>query len=216
MFCCGKSGMGKTSWALDFIRACPHDRICIYDHQNEFAFRLGIPPEQVATDPESFIRLAQTNRVIPYDFTLKSPGFKREEFALFCDLVFDMAEVLDAKGMETLFVCDELQQFVTGTQIESAPEEFRQILETGRRRGLDSLSLSRAPNRVNVAIREEFTEMIVFRLNDEQSLKFARDIGMDVAAVSRLEPHHYLYYNVISGREAAVKLEFSKRGKVSV
>jgi hypothetical protein len=203
--------MGKTSWAIRYINGSVHDRVAIYDHQEEFALRMGA---QIAYTFDEFIRLFQEHRIVCFQFGKFYPGAKREVFAEFCDLVFEVAELLDKNGKETLFVCDELQQFVTGTQIESAPGEFRQILETGRRRALDSLSLSRAPNRVNVAIREEFTEMILFKLNDEQSLKFARDVGADVDAVSRLEPHQYLYYNVITGREAGLKLEFKEKGKV--
>lgn len=208
---CGKSGMGKTTWALEYMKGAPHDRIAIYDHQDEFAFRMGA---KIATTIEEFLTLMESERVVCFQFGKNYAGYKREMFAEFCDVVFDTAEVLNRKGLECLFVCDELQQFVTGTQIESAPAEFRQILETGRRRGLDSLSLSRAPNRVNVAIREEFTELILFKLNDEQSLKFARDVGADTDAVAALPPHHYLYYNIISGREAGLKLEF--KGKKTV
>lgn len=207
--------MGKTSWAMRFIQGSPHERVFIFDHQNEFSHRFGIAENKIAHTSEEFLRLAETERVVCFDFTLFFPGDKRDCFAAFCDLVFDSAGEITKTGRETLFVCDELQQFVTGTQIESAPEQFRQILETGRRRGLDSLSLSRAPNRVNVAIREEFTELILFRLNDEQSLKFAREVGADVGLVSKLPKHHYLYYNVMTGRENRLELVFRGRGEMT-
>lgn len=206
--------MGKTTWAIRYIHGSQHDRVFIFDHQNEFAHRLEIEAEKVAHNTEEFLRLAEVQRVVCFDFTENFPGLKRECFASFCELVFQTAQELEHQGKECLFVCDELQQFVTGTQIESVPSEFRQILETGRRRGLDSLSLSRAPNRVNVAVREEFTELIMFKLNDKKSLQFATDIGADTDAVSRLNPHEYLYYNIITGREAGAKLEF--HGKKSL
>lgn len=213
VFDCGKSGMGKTSWAIRYINGCSCDRIFIYDHQNEFAQRLEIPPDKVAYTPDDFLRLAETQRVVCFDFTKNYPGYKREMFDNFSEMVFEVCKFgLTPKGKQALFVCDELQQFVTGNSIEQAPESFRMIMETGRRYNLDTLMLSRAPNRVNVAIREEFTELILFKLNDETSLKFAKEVGADIEAVKKLAPHHYLYYNIITGRDGSAKLEFKGRG----
>lgn len=204
--------MGKTTWSIRYINGSAHDRVFIFDHQNEFALRFQIPPAKVATDPESFVRLLETERVVPFDFTIHWGGYKEEAFAMFCDLCFDVMKTgLEPQGKEGLFVCDELQQFVNSAQ---SPVEFKQIMETGRRYNLDTLSLSRAPNRLNVATREEFTELIMFRMDDENSLKFAASVGADVELIAKLQPHEYVYYNVISGREGQGVLEFGGKAKL--
>lgn len=204
--------MGKTTLSERFIKGSTHDRVVIFDHQDEFAARLGIPSEQVAYDENSFIRLLEENRIVPFDFEPMFPGGKQQAFEWFCGFVFDVCKIgLQPLGKECLIVCDELQQFVNK---HTSPMEFKQILETGRRYGLDSLSLSRAPNRVNDATREEFTEIFLFRLNDDNSLNFVEGMGADVEQVRALNEHEYLYFNVMSGRERKDKLQFA--GKRSV
>lgn len=204
--------MGKTSFALRYIHGSKHNRIAIFDHQSEFASRLEIPPEKVAVDSMGFIRLLETERVVPFDFSVNWPGYKEEAFVYFCDLVYDVAKFgLEPKGLDCLFICDELQQFVNAAQ---SPVEFKQILETGRRFNLDSLTLSRAPNRLNTSTREEFTELILFRLDDINSLKFAEGVGANVAEVQSLSPHEFLYYNVIRGGERRGKVEFREKSRV--
>jgi DNA helicase HerA-like ATPase len=208
VFVGGKSGMGKTTFALRYILGSPQTRVFIFDHQGEFAVRLGIEEKDTATNLERFFELAEVNRIVPFDFTV-SGADKESAFAAFCDAAFDTAEALESSGHSSLFVCDELQQFVSA---QNCPPEFKRIVETGRRYNLDTLSLSQRPNAVNAAIREQFTEMILFRLQDENSLKFATAIGADTDAVMRLPPHHFLYYNVINGGERAGEVSFVKRG----
>jgi hypothetical protein len=210
VFVGGKSGMGKTTFALRYILGSPHTRVFIFDHQGEFATRLGIAEEDTAGNLERFFELAETNRVVPFDFV--PTGYDKETaFAVFCSAAFDTARAIEEGGHKgsCLFVCDELQQFVSA---QNCPPEFKQIVETGRRWNFDTLSLSQRPNAVNAAIREQFTEMILFRLQDENSLKFAGSIGADVGEVMRLPPHHYLYYNVISGGERKGELRFVRKG----
>jgi hypothetical protein len=201
--------MGKTTFALRYVLGSPQTRVFIFDHQGEFATRLGISEKDTATDLTKFFELAEVNRIVPFDFTV-SGADKETAFAAFCDAVFDAASALEMAGHSCLFVCDEIQQFVSS---QNCPAEFKRIVETGRRYNLDTLTLSQRPNAVNAAIREQFTEMILFRLQDENSLKFATAIGADTDSVMRLPPHHFLYYNVITGGERSGEVSFVKRGK---
>lgn len=188
--------MGKTSFALDYIRGSNHSRVFIYDHQREFAGRLGI--QKVAETLDEFVELAETERVVPFDFSTYFPGYKEELFAQFAETSFLVAQMVERTQRSSLFVCDEIQQFVNPS---ACPMEFKQIVETGRRHNFDTLSLSQRPNAINSAIREQLTELVLFRLQDENSLKFAQFIGADVDQVKELPPHHYLYFNTINGGE---------------
>jgi hypothetical protein len=203
--------MGKTTFALRYILGSPHTRVFIFDHQGEFASRLSIAEVDTAATVERFYELAETHRIVPFDFV--GTGLdKADAFAVFCDAAFEVAKAIEEGGHKgpCLFVCDELQQFVSA---QNCPIEFKQIVETGRRWNFDTLSLSQRPNAVNAAIREQFTEMVLFRLQDENSLKFAGAIGADVEEVMRLPPHHFLYYNVINGGERKGEVQFVRRGR---
>lgn len=209
VFIAGKSGMGKTTFGLNYIKGTNHTRVFIYDHQGEFAPRLGIKPSDVAIDADSFAALAENNRIVPFDFSTLYGGYKNETFAWFCDLCFETAKHIEEKyGGSCLFVCDEIQQFVSTSD---CPVEFKAIVETGRRWNFDTLTLTQRPNAVNGAIREQFTEMILFRLQDERSLKFIGEIGGDVDAIMNLPPHSYLYYNVIKGEERTGKIHLTRK-----
>lgn len=198
--------MGKTSLGLRLINGGNQTRVFIFDHQGlEFASRLEIPPERVATDTASLIRLAEENRIVPFDFVPNYGGYKEQGFREFCETVFALAVALEAMGKSAVMVTDEIQQFVSTSE---CPIEYKQIIETGRRWNLDTVQLSQRPNAVNAAMREQFTELFLFRLQEENSLKFAASIGANVETVMNLPPHEYLYFHAIKGREATGKLEF--------
>lgn len=202
--------MGKTSFALRYINGGPHHRVFIFDPEQEFAARLKLPEEQIARSMADVYRIAETHRIISYDPVLDYPGENDRAFDEFCQVVFALArDGFCPRSMNTLLVTDELQKYVNHA---SAPQSFRVILETGRRQMLDTMSLSRAPNRLHTGIREEFTELVMFRLDDVNSLKFAEGIGADTAQVSALQEHEFLYFNVLRGGERRGKVEFSRKG----
>lgn len=201
--------MGKTSLAIRYINASPHDRVFIFDHQDEFANRLEIGRRRVARDPDELLELAQDHRIVPFDFATNYGGHMDEGFVDFCDSVYELArDGLEPLGLCALFVCDEIQRFVNPHQ---CPIEFRTIVETGRRSNLDSLLLSQRPNKINGDIREQLTEMFLFRLQDENSLKFAAEVGANTDRVMNLKPLEYLYFNLMNGREKTDAVEFARR-----
>lgn len=206
----GKSGMGKTSIGIRYINGSPHDRVFIFDHRDdEFATRMGIGRRQVATDFDEMIELAAEQRIVPFDFTRNYAGRKKVAFAEFCDVVYDIAGELEEKaGLQTLLVSDEIQHFVTPHE---CPPEFQAIVETGRKRNLDGFFLSQRPNKINGDIREQLTEMFLFRLTDENSLKFAQEAGANTDRVQKLEPLEYLYFNLVNGREKSDRIVFAKK-----
>lgn len=206
----GKSGMGKTSLGIRYINGSPHDRVFIFDHRDdEFAMRMNIGRRQVACDPDEVIELAQTQRVVPFDFTRDYAGQKEAAFVDFCDVVYELAGELEEKlHLQTLFVCDEIQHFVNQ---HSVPQSFKLIVETGRKRNLDTMLLSQRPNKINGDIREQLTELFLFRLTDDASLKFAAENGASEETVKKLEPLEYLYFNLMTGREKTDKIQFARK-----
>lgn len=206
----GKSGMGKTTFGIRYINGSPHKRVFIFDPEREFALRLQLKEEQIAYSIEDLYRKGETQRIIAYDSEIEFEGMRAEAFDVFCESIFGLArDGFCPAGINTLMVTDELQKYVNQS---SAPQSFRTIVETGRRQMLDTLSLSRAPNRLHAGVREEFTELVMFRLDDENSLKFAEGVGANTALVQTLPEHEFLYFNIVRGGERRGKVEFSHRG----
>lgn len=204
--------MGKTSLAIDLIRGTPEDRVFIFDPDDEFSTRMGI--KRTAVTWEEFYEFAETDRIVCFDPSHSYGGYAVEGFEDFCDVVFKIArDGLSPKNLDSVVVTDEVQKYVNA---QYAPPSFKNILETGRKSGLSSISLSRAPNRVNVSIREEFTELCLFRLDDENSLKFVAGLGVDTDIVRTLPEHHYLYVNVLKGTSRVCSLPFAKNSPVTL
>lgn len=203
--------MGKTTFGIRYMNGCGHKRIFIFDPEQEFALRLQLPPQQIARSIADLYTMGETHRIISYDSEIEFEGMRAEAFDEFCAAVFGLArDGFCPQGIGTLMVTDELQKYVNG---QFAPQSFRTIVETGRRQMLDTLSLSRAPNRLHTGIREEFTELVMFRLDDENSLKFAEGIGVNTSEVKALPEHEFLYFNITRGGERRGRVEFSHRGK---
>ncbi len=202
---CGKSGMGKSTYALRYIIGSHHERVFIFDHQSEYSLRLNVPASY--TFPEMFKR-AQTERINIFDFSINYHGLLQESFNEFSDKVFEVSKkYLEPQGVESLFVVDELQKIIP---VQDAPKELKNIYQTGRRFNLDSLTLSQQPNRVHNEVKEQITELILFRLEDENSLKFVKGMGKDTELVKALPPLNYRWYNTITGEERLSEIKYTK------
>lgn len=196
VFVAGKSGKGKTSYAERYIVGSHHDRVFIFDHQGEFQHRLHVEP---VIDFSELWERAAKERILCFDFSLHFPGELEDTFDQFCATVFELSRYyLQPAEIETLFVCDEIQK-VTGPF--NAPKPLKDIMQTGRRYALDSLTMSQAPNEVHNTLRNQITELVLFNLVEENSLKFAANLGIDVSQVLELPDLTYNWYNLASGEQ---------------
>lgn len=193
---CGKSGMGKSTYNLRYIIGSHHDRIFIFDHQSEYSMRLKVMPCYTF---QEIRQRAKNERIIIFDYSIKYFGQLEETFDEFNSEIFSLSkDYLEPQNVETLYVCDELQKIVTTSD---CPQNLKNILQTGRRFKLDSALMSQQPNRLHNEIREQITELIMFRLDDENSLKFVRNMGKDEEEIKGLLPLHYKWYNLSTGEE---------------
>jgi hypothetical protein len=192
----GRSGMGKTTYGERYLIGAHHKRVFIFDHQGEFAERLHVLP---IFRFEDIRRRGETETILCYDYSREARGQLLEAFDAFCTEVFDICEFhLEPRGFDGLIVCDEIQKCI-GDQ--SPPQSVKNIVQTGRRFGVDSLFLSQQPNRIHNEMREQVTELVLFSLQDENSLKFAKNMGKNVEEVQALKEHEYLWYNLHTGEE---------------
>ena len=198
---CGRSGQGKTSYGERYIAGSHHARVFIFDWQGEFAGRLRIPPvydlEEIGENPA---------RIIAFDPSEHFGGHFEEVFGAFCDIVMFQAKQVKAKsGLDCLLVCDELQRLIP---VQDPPQELRNVLQTGRRAGLDTLLLSQQPNRLHNEVREQFTEIAFFKMTDTRSLEFVESRGVDPERISKLETLHYLWFNTLTDETRDGLLKF--------
>ncbi len=200
---CGMSGMGKTGYGERYIIGSHHERVFIFDHQSEFYVRLHLNP---VTKFEQIRRRAETERIICYDYSNDYPGNMEYAFDNFCDEVFDLNKTyLEPQNIQSLMVCDEIQKVCNPNE---CPQPLKNILQTGRKFNVDTLSLSQQPNRIHNEQRVQVTELIMFHLHDENSLKFAKSCGLETDPIIKLERLHYHWHNMLTGEMRISKLDF--------
>lgn len=190
----GRSGSGKSTYFTRFVERSRYAWRFIFDHEGEFAARTRRP---AALDAATMAgQLGQTRQVV-YDPARMFPGRTLEAFAFFCEWCFEIAERLPGKK---LFSCDELQK-LTGTNQVSW--ELSCLLETGRRRGIDLVMISQAPNLIHNRIRNSLTECVTFVHNDGNAVKFLEEVGFDAERIRHLAPGQYLCRSLVTGAEEA-------------
>lgn len=197
----GRSGTGKSTGALAYLLGSVHDRVIIADHEGEFAHRLGLP---LADNFGDFYAALEKQRVVCLDITEVSPGHTDETFDELSRQTLDLAKsVFDPKGMQVLFVIDEVQKYTSAHQV---PENFKALLETGRKWGVDTLSISQRPNRLHGDLLEQFTELFFFRLINQRSQQFGDYYGVTPEEQAALNPGEYIYLNQTTGRRGEGKI----------
>lgn len=201
--CYGMSGCGKTSYGERYIVGGHHSRVFIFDHQGEFQSRLRLVP---VYSIEELISRASNERFLCFDFSLNYEGQLEESFDEFCDVVFRLnKELFVHEGMDSLFVCDELQQVVGPHQ---CPKPLKNIMQTGRRNGIDTLLLGQQPNEIHNTVRNQMTELVLFRLIDENALKFSKNLAIDTSHILTQEKLCYTWYNIRTGELRKSRIDF--------
>jgi hypothetical protein len=85
------------------------------------------------------------------------------------------------------------------TNATGVPPEFVDVLEFGRRDGLDVVIASQAPNLLHNRIRNQLTECAAFRLIDQRAAQWLEPLGYDLDNLAHLRPGQYLYRNLETG-----------------
>lgn len=141
----------------------------IFDPDNEAALRLNVTPARTCAD----LAAATETGLAVYDYSAMFPGQRERAFLFFSDYCYTVAGRLP--GLK-LFCCDELQKFI-GCRDDQYPQEFKNVVEEGRRATLDCLFVARSTNVCNTRLRNELTEIVLFRQLDERAVKFSESLG---------------------------------------
>lgn len=195
---CGSSGTGKTTLIIRKIATAEARNVFIYDQEGELAYRLGILPAEVA-DLDAW---ADTFRVVLFDPA--TSGMDNETaFDYFCSWSFERSQKTAGRK---ILVVDELQR-LCGTSAGQLPKPLVDVLEIGRRAGLDFIAGSHAPNLLNNRIRAQLTEIFAFRIIDARAADWLSPVLPDAAERLRALPRgECIHYRVDSGDEQKISV----------
>ena len=197
----GITGSGKSTLAARVLSNYQAKVRFLFDPEGEWSLRFpGVPVSRTTTELDTAIK---TGWVIfdPVSMFGKDHGAGIDYF---CRYVFAACSLF---GGTKVFFTDELQRFVDP---HNCPESLIELVQLGRKRGIDSIFISNQPNALPNCIRGNFTEMICFQLTSEPSLEMVRkEFRFDPDQVQRLEKLHYIG-RTIQGSEYSGKVEIRK------
>ena len=205
----GGSGTGKTEYGVRYLMMSRHDRVFIFDHQGEYPSRLGklaVP----CTTLSAVVNACEDYRIVLYDPADEFGGEFENALAVWSDLVFELAKASEESGVETLAYCDELQKIVS---VNNTPRELKNLLQTGRKFKLDTCFVSQQPNRMPNEVREQWTELVTFRLKDPASLEALDNFGLsdeEISDIANLPDLHYIWRHLQRGESVTGVLQFSR------
>ena len=172
----GVSRSGKTSFGARYIVA-ERDFTCrfIFDaefaedapDETEFAHRLGLTP----AEDWSECAAAVDDGFVVFDPHTLYPGRMAEAFSDFCAWSFETAKRLPGRKV---IVLDEAWKYCSP---HSIPLSLATIVQTGSKRGLETIFSTQRPNKLNESITNEWTECVCFTLDGEKALDWVVDKG---------------------------------------
>jgi hypothetical protein len=195
----GNSGTGKSTFYTRYILNAIYDRKFIFDHEGEFQQRLDCGACYKLSELPAW---TQEFPVVVYDPSEEFSADLPLAFESFCKFVFEASKQLPGKK---LMCCDELQKLI-GVNTVSRP--LAAILETGRRRGLDTIMVTQQANAVHNRVREQLTEIVTFKQLTDNAIEFLAQMGFSAEELRGLEPLHYVDRNLLTGKEYRGEISF--------
>lgn len=177
----GSSGTGKTTYATRFLERIKTTCRFIFDADGEFSRKFDRPSVR---QPEEMADAVASGWVI-YDPT-DHAGSVEEAFAFFASMAYRLAPLLPGRKF---FVVDELQDHTDGNKI---PPVLKDIVQKGRRRGLDSVFISQAPNLLHNAVRGQLSEVTCFQMVEDRALEYPTAFGFRPEEIRTLPQYHWI------------------------
>jgi hypothetical protein len=128
-----------------------------------------------------------------YDPHAMFPGSLESAFRFFCEWVFQAA----GRGPgRKILVIDEVWKYCSPLNI---PAELALTIQTGRKRGLETVFCTQRPNRLNEAITNEVSELVCFRLQGDNAVRLVDSLAGRPIAAPDLPLGEFLAVNLDSG-----------------
>lgn len=200
--CAGKSGSGKTTFALRLLVNLESSCRFVFDVDGQMSRRLGIPLCETVEEMEGDLSMGW----VLFSPHRMFPGRVQASFEFFCAWVFATSERLDG---EKILLVDEVWKYCTPQTI---PASLAECVQTGRVRGLDLVFCTQRPNRLNGSIKNEVSEFVAFRLQDAAALNVAEEFGHNPDEISTLAPFEFIS---LTDGGARVRDKIQLQGKVN-
>ena len=192
----GMTGSGKTTFTIRFLLNVACACRFLFDDGGRFSRRLGVAPSYSVTQLEA----ALPTRWVIFNPARMYPDDFAAGFDWFCHWVFACAQ--GGPGLKVLCV-DELWQWADARTI---PRGLRLCTQAGREHGVQLLTATQEPHRVNSSIVGQCAELVCFRLQEPKAWKCVSDLGADAERIAALPLGSFIAYNRLSGGQLAGKL----------
>lgn len=195
----GTSGTGKSTLIAKLIDSHPAQLVLVYDWQGgEICKRVS---GLLVTSRAAFVEAVEAgHRIVCYDAETGEEDEKGAGFDWFCETCFTIAGEVSGR---VLIVVDECQELIDP---QNLPEPLGDILSRGRRREMDTCIAARSANALETEARDQVTELYVFRLVDERSLKYPKSVGLDADAILNLPDTSLVYRDMRTGEQKRLEL----------
>lgn len=180
----GRSGMGKTTYVIKYVKHRPQTTAIIFDHKLEFYGREKIEP--IYNRKQMTEAIIRKQPIVSFSHLEEFPGDAQGAFEWICEWSYEVAR---ATQSNYLFVCDEVNRF-TGNVGDDW--EFNQLIEDGRLWGLDFIGTSHSGNQVHNRLRGQLTEIVAFNTDESLPLQFLAGNGFDPYEVQSLDKGEFL------------------------
>jgi len=192
----GMTGSGKTTFTIRYLLNVTCACRFLFDDRSRFSRRLRVTPAFTARQVEE----ALPTRWVIFNPVQMFPDDYAAGFAWFCQWVYECAG--RGPGLKVLVV-DELWQWADSRAI---PRTLRLCTQAGRERGVQLLTGTQEPHRVNSSIVGQAAELVCFRLQEPKAWNCIRELGADPDLVGALPLGSFVSYNRLSGGKLAGKL----------
>lgn len=191
----GTSGIGKNT---DFLPRLKREAqkakwIFIFDHKREFSMKLKMPVCQTIAQ---LCHATERGGFILFDYQSLFPGDRKAGFQFFCNFIYTISESLRGRK---IIVADELQQ-VAGPDDDCT--DLITALDDGRSYQIDAMLIAQSPNGLHNLVRNQLTQLYVFRQSDENAIKHLEQNGLDKEAIRALLPGEFFWKNLNTGQIA--------------
>lgn len=185
----GMTGSGKTTFTIAYLLNVVCACRFLFDDGGRFSRRLGITPCYTAAQVEE----ALPGRWILFNPARMFPDDYAAGFAWFCQWVFNCAG--RGPGLKVLCV-DELWQWADSRQI---PRTLRLCTQAGRERGIQLLTATQEPQKVNSSIIGQTAELVCFKLQEPKAWECIEALGARAQEIAALPLGSFVAYNRLSG-----------------
>lgn len=189
-------GSGKSTFALRYLLNAPAACRFVFDDYGQAAARLKMPHASTAHELEA----ALATRWVLFNPHRMFAGKLDDAFRFFCRWVMETSRRGPGKK---LVLVDEVWRFCTPNYI---PEEFAEVAQIGRADGVELVSATQVPHKLNSSLTGMSTELVCFRLDERLALECVRSLGMDPAQVQELPLGSFIARNRLTRGQLTGKL----------